>query len=251
MRIGLIGYGRMGQAIERVATARGHSIEGVIRRDTPPEMRLTLARACDVLVDFSHADAVPAHIELAMETERPLVIGTTGWDALRPTLAEQVRQAGGAVLYAPNFSVAVQLFIRHAVALATRLLQLEGWDVAIEEIHHRAKADAPSGTARKIADQIAHHSQREWSFGVPERGRLLEGQFTVSAIRIGSEFGSHRILLDGPYDWIELTHRAKGREGFAYGAVRSAEWLLHRNRKGFFHLEEVLDEILNTTGRID
>lgn len=249
MRIGLIGYGRMGQAVERVATARGHTIEGVIRRDTPPETRLALAHACEVLVDFSHADAVPQNIELALETQRPLVIGTTGWDAHRPHLVERVRQAGGAVLYAPNFSVAVQLFIRHAVALATYLLRLEGWDIAIEEIHHRGKADAPSGTARKLADQIAHRIQREWVFSVPERGRLPEPQFEVSAIRVGSEFGTHRILLDGPYDWVELTHRAKGREGFAYGAVRSAEWLL--NRTGFWTLEEVLEEILNLTGRID
>ncbi len=249
MRIGLIGYGRMGQAVERVAIARGHTLEGIIRRDTPPEARLAIARACEVLVDFSHADAVPQHIELAVETQRPLVIGTTGWDAHLPALAERVRQAGGAVLYAPNFSVVVQLFIRHAVALASQLLQLEGWDIAIEEIHHRGKADAPSGTARKLADQIAQRTQREWTPFVPERGRLPEHQFVVSALRVGNEFGTHRIVLDGPYDWVELIHRAKGREGFAYGAIRSAEWL--RNRKGFWTLEQVLEEIVNLTGRIE
>jgi len=248
MRITLIGYGRMGQAVERVAQARGHTVVGVIRRETPPEERLTLAQQAEVLIDFSHATAVPHHIELALTTQRPLVIGTTGWDSQREQYAQRVREAGGAVLYAPNFSIAVQVFLEQAVALAARLLQLEGWDLAIEEIHHRAKADAPSGTARALAQRLQQTLGKAWSAHLPEQGRLPEDQFHVSAVRVGHEFGTHRLLLDGPYDFIELTHRAKSREGFAYGAVRASEWL--RGRKGFFAFNEVLNEILST-GRID
>ena len=149
MRITLIGYGRMGQAVERVAQARGHTVVGVIRRETPPEERLTLAQQAEVLIDFSHATAVPHHIELALTTQRPLVIGTTGWDSQREQYAQRVREAGGAVLYAPNFSIAVQVFLEQALALAARLLQLEGWDLAIEEIHHRAKANGSSKRSAK------------------------------------------------------------------------------------------------------
>jgi len=248
MRITLIGYGRMGQAVERVAKARGHTLVGIIHHDTPQEVRHTLAHQAEVLIDFSRGDAVPEHVELALSTRRPLVIGTTGWDTQREQLAQRVYQANGAVLYAPNFSIAVQVFLTHAVALATQLLQLEGWDLALEEIHHRAKADAPSGTARTLAHRLEQALHRPWTTALPEHGGLPDNPFHVSALRLGHEFGTHRLLLDGPYDLIELTHRAKSREGFAYGALRASEWLL--GRTGFFAFDEQLHAILNT-GRID
>ncbi|GIV05046.1 MAG: 4-hydroxy-tetrahydrodipicolinate reductase [Fimbriimonadales bacterium] len=245
MRIALIGYGRMGQAVERVATARGHTVIGVIRRATPPSERESLAHAADALIDFSHASAVAESVDLALRTLRPLVIGTTGWDSQREAIAQRVRETGGSVLYAPNFSVAVQVYLHHAVTLAAQLLRLEGWDVAIEEVHHRGKADAPSGTARALAERLQHATQppREAVYPAPTEHRLTENQFTVGVLRLGSEFGTHRLLLDGPYDWIEITHRAKSRDGFAYGAVRAAEWL--RGRKGFYQFQEVLNEILS------
>jgi len=244
MRIGLIGYGRMGQAVERAATARGHTITGVLRRDTPLDARLQVAQQSDALIDFSHADAVPAHVELALQTRTPLIIGATGWDAQRAAIAQQVQAAGGSVLYAPNFSIAVQVFLQQAVSLAAQLLTLEGWDVAIEEIHHRGKADAPSGTARALATRLQHalDNRRTAQYPAPTDHRLPDAQFSVGVVRIGSEFGTHRLMLDGPYDWIELTHRAKSRDGFAYGAVRAAEWLV--GRTGFFTFAEVLHEIL-------
>ncbi|MCX7925358.1 MAG: 4-hydroxy-tetrahydrodipicolinate reductase [Fimbriimonadales bacterium] len=244
MRIGLIGYGRMGQAIERVATARGHEIVGALHRDASTIEREAVAQQADALIDFSHADAVPEHVNLALRAGKSLVIGTTGWDALRPDIERQVRAAQGSVLYAPNFSIAVQVFLRHAVNLAAQLLQLDGWDVAIEEIHHRGKADAPSGTARALATRLQQTLSlpREAAYPVPTDNRLPANQFAVGVLRLGSEFGTHRLLLDGPYDWVEITHRAKSRDGFAYGAVRAAEWLI--GRTGFFSFQEVLNEIL-------
>ncbi|BCW95956.1 MAG: dihydrodipicolinate reductase C-terminal domain-containing protein [Fimbriimonadales bacterium] len=244
MRIGLIGYGRMGQAVERVATARGHAIAGVIRRDTPPDQRVQIARQSDALIDFSLADAVPANVALALQTRTPLVIGATGWDAQREAIAQQVRAAGGSALYAPNFSIAVQAFLQHAVSLAAQLLALEGWDVAIEEIHHRGKADAPSGTARALATRLqdALNHTRTAQYPAPADHRLPDAQFSIGVVRLGSEFGAHRLMLDGPYDWIEVAHRAKSRDGFAYGAVRAAEWLV--GRTGFFAFAEVLSDIL-------
>ncbi|MCS6924252.1 MAG: 4-hydroxy-tetrahydrodipicolinate reductase [Fimbriimonadales bacterium] len=244
MRIGLIGYGRMGQAVERVATARGHHIVGVLRRDASTIEREAIAQQADALIDFSRADAVPEHVNLALRAGKPLVIGTTGWDAHRPDIEQEVRAANGSVLYAPNFSIAVQVFLQHAVNLAVQLLQLDGWDVAVEEIHHRGKADAPSGTARALATRLqqALNLQREAVYPVPADDRLPTNQFAVGVLRLGSEFGTHRLLLDGPYDWIEVVHRAKSRDGFAYGAVRAAEWLV--GRTGFFTFQEVLNEIL-------
>ncbi len=244
MHIGLIGYGRMGQAVERVATARGHHIVGVIRRETPIAMREAVAQQADALIDFSRADAVPDNVALALATKKPLIIGTTGWDAHRLAIERQVRAADGSVLHALNFSIAVQAFLKHAVNLATQLLQLEGWDVAIEEIHHRGKADAPSGTARALAMRLHHalDASHEPVYPVPTERRLDENQFAIGVLRVGSEFGTHRLLLDGPFDWIEITHRAKSRDGFAYGAVRAAEWLV--GRTGFFTFQEVLNDIL-------
>lgn len=247
MRIALLGYGRMGQAVERVAAARGHTVVGVIRRATPDSEREAIARDADALIDFSHADALTPNLELALRTARPLVIGTTGWDAQREAVALRVQESGGSVLYAPNFSIAVQLYLQHAVNLAAQLLQLDGWDVAIEERHHRGKADAPSGTARALAERLqrALNPPREAVYPAPADHRLPEQQFAIGAVRIGSEFGTHRLLLDGPYDWLEITHRAKSRDGFSYGAVRAAEWL--RGRTGFYHFPEVLTEILTHT----
>jgi 4-hydroxy-tetrahydrodipicolinate reductase len=244
MQIGLIGYGRMGQAVERVARARGHTIAGTIRRDTPAEVRVQIALQSDALIDFSQADAVPDHLALALQTHTPLVIGTTGWDAHRDALAQQTLHAGGSVLYAPNFSIAVQIFLHHAVSLAAQLLMLEGWDVALEEVHHRGKADAPSGTARALATRLQHtlENARTAQYPVPMHQRLPDAQFAVGVVRIGSEFGIHRLMLDGPYDWVEITHRAKSRDGFAYGAVRAAEWLV--GHTGFFNFAEVLHEVL-------
>lgn len=244
MRIGLIGYGRMGQATERVATARGHTIAGIIRRDTPPDTRMLIAQQSDTLIDFSVAQAVRDSVALALTTRTPLVIGTTGWDAQCESIAQQVETAGGSVLYAPNFSIAVQVFLQQAVSLAAQLLRLEGWDVAIEEIHHRGKADAPSGTARALATQLqqALENRRTAQYPVPSDQRLPETHFAVGVVRVGSEFGTHRLMLDGPYDWVEITHRAKSREGFAYGAVRAAEWLV--GRTGFYTFTQALSEIL-------
>lgn len=247
MRIALIGYGRMGQAVERVATARGHTIAGVIRRATLAPQREAIARDADALIDFSHADMLTANLELALRTARPLVIGTTGWDARREVVAKRVQESGGSVLYAPNFSIAVQLYLQHAVNLAAQLLHLDGWDVAIEELHHRGKADAPSGTARALAERLqrALNPPREAVYPAPADHRLPEHQFSIGVVRVGGEFGTHRLLLDGPYDWLEITHRAKSRDGFAYGAVRAAEWL--RGRTGFYLFQEVLTEILTHT----
>ncbi len=249
MRIVMVGRGRMAQAVLRVAKQRGHEVPGIIHRQTPLEERQHLAHRADVLVDFSHSSAIEDVVTLALEAGRPLVTGTTGWDDQLEAIRRRVEEAGGSMLYAPNFSIAVELFMRSVLHLAKGLARMEGFDLAIEEIHHRHKVDAPSGTAWRLGRRLLEvlPFKRTLLARLPDGERIPGDALVVSALRLGEEFGTHRVYLETPYDRIEVTHRARSREGFAYGAVRAAEWL--PEHPGFWRFEEVLEAILNQTHR--
>lgn len=222
MRVAIVGYGRMGHAIERAAVARDHSIAATLDVGDPlvPE-RLGGA---DVAIEFTTSSAAPGNIARLIEAGLPVVCGTTGWHAELPRLAQLVHSGGGALLYATNFSVGVQLFLRTAADLARRLAAHPEFDGFIVEEHHARKLDAPSGTALTLRQAVAGAD--------PARG------FPVTSVRAGSIPGIHRLAYDGPHDTITLEHVARSREGFAAGAVAAAEWL--PGRRGVFTFEEML-----------
>lgn len=203
LKIALFGYGKMGKMIEQLAPTRGHAIVKDLH-------------SSDIIIDFSIADAVLEHVSCAGQAKKNIVIGTTGWEQHLNQVKELVSKYQIGALYAPNFSIGVHLFLK-LVKEAGKLFSQ--YSTAGLEIHHREKKDAPSGTALALAD-------------------VLENKPEFASIRLGNIPGIHTLYFDSMADTITLTHTAKGREGFALGAIIAAEWL--KSKKGFFTLEDIL-----------
>lgn len=210
LKLALFGYGKMGKMVEKMASTRGHSIATICI--TPP---FDFSEA-DLIIDFSSAAGVLEHVTIAGQAGKNIVIGTTGWDDNLDEVRALVEQYQIGALYSPNFSIGVHQFLK-LVREAGKFFP--HYEVAGVEIHHSEKKDAPSGTARALADVL-----------------LQKPPF--ASIRLGKIPGTHTLYFDSIEDTITLTHTAKGREGFALGALRAAEWL--ETKKGFFTLEDIL-----------
>ena len=235
MKIALIGRGAMGKLIERLATEKGHEI-GVAIDDADASLSASdLAgklKDVEVAIDFTTASAVRRNVEACLEADVSLVEGTTGWNAERDVIQKIVTDGDGSFVFGANFSIGVNLFYRivdHASELFAKFAEYETF---IEEQHHSRKKDAPSGTALKIKDIVARHITKD---------------FSVSATRAGNIPGTHRVGFDGPADQILLEHTARSREGFAYGAILAAEWII--GKKGFYEFGAVMDEICQNRER--
>lgn len=240
MDIALMGYGRMGRAVEERAAERGHRIVHRIR-SAGDEDGAGLEGA-DVAVDFSVAAAVPANVARAAGAGLDVVVGTTGWEERAEEVRETVEEAGIGLLHSPNFSMGAQLFYRLA-SLAGRLSDVLGdYDVHVVETHHRHKRDVPSGTARRLAELLveAVPSKDRWKVGAcgPDEPAALG----ITSVRAGESAGVHVVGLDGRDDRIEVRHEARGRSGFARGALEAAEWLA--GRPGWHTLDDMLAERL-------
>ncbi|MSR35988.1 MAG: 4-hydroxy-tetrahydrodipicolinate reductase [Gemmatimonadetes bacterium] len=239
MKLALIGYGRMGHAVEAAATARGHEV--VARLDAGDGIDRGSLAGAEVAIDFTVPDAVEANARSVAEAGTDLVIGTTGWTQRFEDVEAIVRTAGIGCIWSPNFSLGVQLFFRLAREAGRLADALEEYDVHVHESHHRHKLDHPSGTGRKLADILVETltRKREWREG-PAEGAPDPAVLWVSSARAGEIPGTHEIGIEGPADSIVLTHVARGRDAFASGAVAAAEWV--RERKGFFGMDEMLAE---------
>lgn len=219
MRVAINGYGRMGREVESVAKNRGHQVVGVFTTAEPIDSGLD----ADLVIDFTHAEAMERLIDVAIDTGTSVVSGTTGWEPAQSRARIESSNIG--FVHAPNFSPGAAVLFAAAAAAARTAAAFGGeFSAAIHERHHAGKKDSPSGTAIRLADQV----RRSNDHFTPE----------ITAARLGHEAGLHTLILDGPTDLVEITHRARGRTGFATGAVIAAE-LLH-GRHGFFTLEELL-----------
>jgi len=201
----------MGRAVEKVAHEQGHEIVDV------PD--------AEVLIDFSHADALDEVLDIACTNRIPLVIGTTGWNDRVDDVRKRLEKAGIGAIYASNFSPGANVtfaLARHAGELFVRFRQYEA---GIEERHHAQKKDAPSGTAIRIGNEVKSGS-----------GGKIDPPIVSS--RVGSEFGLHTLFFDSADDLIEISHRARGRDGFARGAVMAAEMV--RGKKGLIRFDELV-----------
>jgi 4-hydroxy-tetrahydrodipicolinate reductase len=233
MKVGIFGRGRLGSAIaEAVAAAADLELAWQVDvGDGPPPPGAELA------FDASIAQAVEPHLEWALETGTDLVIGATGW-----TLPDLEARIGGriAVLTSPNFSLAVALMARMATVLGRFAALDPELDPFVTDHHHRLKADAPSGTAKRLAAAVMAGCPRKtaWTLGTPALNEL-----SVAVLRAGAEFGAHTVGLDGPAEVLELSHRARSRAVFARGAVLSARWV--RGRKGLFTFDQYAQETLD------
>ena len=228
MRIAIIGSGKMGNAVATQAIQAGHQVPvRVGGTENRAQEALTLERLAgvDVAIEFSRPDAVVANLLRLVELAIPVVTGTTGWYAELPTVERRVREQNGSLLYGPNFSIGAAVFQMVASELAARVASRPEFDCGISEAHHRAKRDAPSGTAHALRERL-----REID---PSR------EYPIVSTRLGSIPGTHRVEADAPFESIQLTHTVRDRSVFAQGAVIGAEWLV--GRRGVFHFHQVLE----------
>ena len=244
MRYAMIGYGRMGQAVDRQAAERGHERVVIVEDGADADAAALTRRLGDARMafEFTVGSAAESNLLSLIRAEVSVVCGTTGW---RPSdaLHESIAGSSAGVLIAPNFSVGVNLFFLIAEHAARLLGTADLHDPFIHEAHHRGKQDAPSGTARRLASIVLAADPRLKGVheGHPE-GALPEGTLQVVSTRAGSEPGMHLLGFDGKHDLITVQHRARGREGFALGAVLAAEWL--EGKPGLHTFDEVLASML-------
>ena len=229
MKIALLGYGRMGKTIEKLATERGHSIVKTIDQNDDYNFN-----DADVAIDFSVPNAAVSNITACLNAGIPVVSGTTGWLENYEKMVTLCKEKEGAFIYASNFSVGVNIFFELNKKLAKMMKNLEDYDVSMTEVHHIHKLDAPSGTAITLAEGILEHSAKsDWVLENQE-----EGKITINAVREGEVPGTHNIQYKSAVDEITIEHKAHNRNGFALGAVIAAEWL--QDKTGIFSMKDVL-----------
>jgi 4-hydroxy-tetrahydrodipicolinate reductase len=242
MRIGLIGTGRMGKAVHEVIAGTSNQI--VAEFDINKLMTKEAARDCDVLIDFSTAEALKANLDIALLTKIPMVSGTTGWYERTEEFKKLVINADGSFLYASNFSIGVLLFHKLLARAAELYGSFQQYDFALHEIHHYQKADSPSGTAITLAHEIMNKVPGKKSLQTGNSPAAIEpGKLHVSSSRVGSVPGTHTLYVESAEDSIEITHKARGRSAFAAGAVKAAEWLM--GKKGFYSIDDMLKTLLD------
>ncbi|MEN9907913.1 MAG: hypothetical protein RLZZ540_1054 [Bacteroidota bacterium] len=231
MKIALLGYGKMGQVIERIALERGHEI--VLKKD---EFNTYdgLSNA-DVAIDFSVPTAAVDNISASFNNNVPVVSGTTGWLDRYDEMIALCKEKNGGFISSSNFSLGVNLFFGLNEYLAKMMANIDGYKVTMEEIHHIHKLDAPSGTAISLAQGVIENSNySNWTL---ENG--TENDIHIEAVRTGEVPGTHTVTYDSGIDSIEIKHTAHNREGFALGAVIAAEWLA--GKQGIFSMRDVLN----------
>lgn len=238
MNIGLIGYGKMGKAIEKILLERGHSIAFISNSEAPIDLE-TLAKA-DVAIEFTIPQLAVKHIELALIAKTPIVVGTTAWQDSIQQVSELVNKHDGSLLYASNFSIGVNIFFEINKKLAQLMSKQSDYMVHIEEAHHLQKLDSPSGTAISIANDILDNndSYYSWKCGEATPPQVNAGQIPLTSFREDGVTGTHIVRYESEVDQIKITHEAYNRTGFALGAVIASEWLF--NKKGVFTMQDVL-----------
>jgi len=235
MKIALIGYGKMGKAIEEIALQKGHSICLAINSKNPKDLTKEKLSKADVAIEFTTPEHAVDNILLCFNANVPVVCGTTGWNNDLKLVEEHCIKQEGALLYASNFSVGVNIFFEINKRLAA-LMKNQDYNLTIEETHHTQKKDAPSGTAITIAEQIIKEipDKKHW---VNKRSGKKE-ELSILSNRVDPAPGTHAVKYFSVIDDIEIVHTAHNRKGFAAGAVLAAEYL--KDKKGIFSMKDVL-----------
>jgi 4-hydroxy-tetrahydrodipicolinate reductase len=238
VKIALIGYGKMGKEIEAVAIAAGDTIAQKFDIDRPVDAA-SLA-SVDVCIEFSTPETAAANIRTAIQAQKDIVVGTTGWYDQLPEIRQSLdgQSAKSGLLYSANFSIGVNIYFRIVAAAAELMRNAPDYDPYIQEIHHRQKSDSPSGTALRLAEILLGRLERKKHVATqPIDGKIPSDVLHVTSTRVGTFAGTHTVGFDSEADRIELTHTARTRRGFALGAVRAARWL--HGRKGIYTMDDV------------
>jgi 4-hydroxy-tetrahydrodipicolinate reductase len=236
MNIALIGYGRMGQEIEGIALSRGHVIKLIIDEDNTGDLNEVKLTGVDVAIEFSSPGAAFANIVRCLESQVPVVSGTTGWSGDYDKATEICIKNKASFIHSSNFSIGVNLLFRLNSELAKQMDRYRDYSVSVEEIHHTKKLDAPSGTAITLTEGIIrHHSDYgKWCFENDKTDNCIP----VRSLREGLVPGTHTVTWDSEIDTISLRHEAKSRKGFALGAVVAAEFIYRK--QGIFTMNDVM-----------
>ena len=247
MKLALIGYGKMGRIIERIALERGHEVVSKVDVDNQEEFESEAFASADVAIEFTVPAKAVENYRKAWAAGVPVVSGTTGWNAVLPQLKDEIAAKGYTLFWASNFSLGVNLFFELNKRLAAMMNRYDNYDVAMTEIHHTEKKDAPSGTAITLAEGILENLDRkeEWVLKNAQctmhnsQFSTLNSQLPIEALREGKVPGTHIVTYDSPVDSITIKHEAKSREGFALGAVVAAEFLAGKPA-GFYSMSDLM-----------
>ncbi|MFP4557614.1 MAG: 4-hydroxy-tetrahydrodipicolinate reductase [Bacteroidales bacterium] len=237
MKIAIIGYGRMGHEIETIAKERGHDVALIIDNDNQDELTPENLSKVDVAIEFTLPHTAFNNVKTCLDAGTSVVCGTTGWSDKLHEAKSLAESSNGALFYASNFSIGVNLFFRLNRTLAKYINKVKGYSSAIEEIHHTQKKDAPSGTAITLAEIINNEIEelKGWTL-LPD---FQEDKVPIKAIREADVTGTHTVFFGSEQDEITLTHKAKSRKGFALGAMLAAEFSV--GKKGFLTMDSLLN----------
>ena len=256
MKIAIIGYGKMGKIIERLACEQGHSITAIVdplaagtsilsgikvNKNMAEAKGIDLA---DAAIEFTQPATAAANIIALAEKKIPAVSGTTGWQERMNEVKAAIEANQSALLWSSNFSVGVNLFYRIAWHAASLINEFPEFDVGGFEAHHNKKFDSPSGTAKILAEGVVNRIKRKNTVVWETMNRRPEAEeLHFPSLRVGAMTGRHSLFFDSAADTIEITHTARNREGFASGAIRAAVWLSESKRQGVYTLDDMLDDI--------
>jgi 4-hydroxy-tetrahydrodipicolinate reductase len=236
MKIALIGYGKMGKAIEEIAVNRGHEIVLKIDEYNVADLIKKNISTANVAIEFTGPHSAYDNVKKVLEFDVPLVCGSTGWLEKLDEIKKLCIERGGSFIYASNFSVGVNIFFGINKELAALMAHQKDYEVQVTEIHHTQKKDAPSGTAITVAEQILENLKRKksWVNHISEN----TGELEIISERIDPAPGIHKVKYSSAVDDIEIIHTAHSRQGFALGAVLAAEFIT--DKKGIFSMKDVL-----------
>ncbi len=233
MEIILLGYGKMGKTIEKVAIEQGHQITARIDIDNPTDFETASG---DVAIEFSHPEAAFNNVKNCIQRQLPVVCGTTGWLSQKTEIESLCKQYDSTFFYASNYSLGVNIFFKINEYIARIMHNLSEYEISLDEIHHAEKKDAPSGTAITLAEGIIKHVKRKKRWVNQKTGKPED--LFVESFRIDQVPGTHVVKYESAIDDIEIKHIAHSREGFAKGAVMVAEWI--KDKRGIYTMDDFL-----------
>lgn len=232
--------GEMAEANEEFEVVDRYDIDRPLPEEGPPDT----FRPDDVVIDFTLPEVVLSNIERYCKWNQPAVIGTTGWYDDLDRVQKWVSESEAGLLYAPNFSLGVALLVRGLRQVASLVDQLPAYDAWVHEAHHTGKVDSPSGTALSLARELTERISRKKRVETETQHQAIDPEaLHVTSTRVGELVGRHTVGFDSSFDTLSLVHEAKGREGFAFGALQAATWV--RERSGLFTLDDMFDDWMN------
>lgn len=250
IRVVLLGYGKMGKAIENIIeTDPAISISYIIDisnyKDGEAYKNPDFLQA-DIAIDFSHPTMVLKNITACLQAGIPIVVGTTGWLEYKFDIEALIKKTNGRLIYGSNFSLGVQLFNKLIAQAAYLFGNSPLFDASLHEVHHTQKADAPSGTALTLAQTFVNNSstKKEIETVLPTAEKVKTDSFYVTSQRLGAVFGEHDLRIYSEWDDITISHKARNRDGFAAGAVKAAKWLVQNQNTGFYLIEDVAEQVI-------